>query len=121
MAISGDTRRLVIGRDRNIFKVLAGNSFTVPDTKTNAAVLSPLAVGSVSRTSGGEIVAEINDEPGFVQRDIGWKLEPGDVIAVSAIAANKATMTITSRDGILVATWVIETVTDAAGVIGFWN
>lgn len=116
-----DGRRIAIGRDRTAFKVLQGESFTVPDTKTNPAVLTPLAVATVSRTSGGEIVCEFSDAAGPAQRDIGYTLEPGDVVACSAVVANEVTVTVTSRNADLVATWKIAPVADIAGVIGFWN
>jgi hypothetical protein len=75
----------------NLFKVGRGETFTVPDTEAQASPsgissgLSPANIFDTRRLGvGGYIFAAFSDVAGPATEDFQWKINPGDVIAVSA-------------------------------------
>lgn len=113
------------GRDPlNLFKVLQGASFTVPDTVTTDSPTDNANFDSIRTVGGGQIIVGFSDEAvtnldnDFVKQ---LKLEPGDVVACSAVASNTITVTVTSKSGQVRAAGRIEGVTAVGGVIGFYG
>lgn len=96
---------ILIGADRNLFTVQAGGSFTVPSSVAASSPTSdyvPAAVaGSFQNrrpSVGGQLLLAVTDDTASSGNVAATALEieiyPGDVIALSAVAANKATLTI---------------------------
>lgn len=102
----------------NLFKVGRNESFTVPDTETQASPsgissgLSPATIFDSKRAGvGGYIFAAFSDAAGPTTEDFQLKVFPGDVIAVSN--ANPAVVT---QNGVTVFSIVNTAV---AGILGY--
>jgi hypothetical protein len=106
---------------QTLFKVNEGESYTVPDT---IAVQSPSGASSgISPTTtfnsqrgtvGGMIYQAVSDAAGPASDNFQCTVNPGDVIAVAAVASSACAVTI---NGVLVFT--IPSVTTHACVLGF--
>lgn len=118
------TKKTLINFDgQTLFKVMEAETYTVPDTIT---VASPTGTSSgvsgapfdTKRTAvGGFIYAAFDDVAGPGSLDFQWPIQPGDVIACSAVdGSNNVTVTI---NGVTVL--VIGGVTTDAGVLGYWG
>ena len=76
-------------------KIIAGNSFTVPEAYDTQ---SPSGSHGSQGVSGGVMYAAWTDDPGVEEGGVvPVMLQPGDIIAV-AIASNVMTVTINSRE-----------------------
>lgn len=118
------------GRDPlNLFAVKVSTSFTIPDAKTVLSAVDPAfggaLLGSVIPTSGGQLLVAMNDGAAgaasifdLTTQDV-CDLKPADIVALSAVAANVVTVTVTSVDG-TVRTFLITGVTTTATVCGYW-
>jgi hypothetical protein len=114
------------------FQLKNGESFTVPDVKsiTGMASLSTgLAAGvgdTKAATVGGSLVMAFNDGAGgeiaaASGRDMPCiAINPGDKIELSAVVANKSTVSITPLGGVKTDVWVIDGITTTGGVQGFY-
>lgn len=106
---------------QTLFKVQRNESFTVPDVKTSASPtgrssgVSPTDTFDAKRAVvGGAIFAGFSDAAGPSQPDdLHFKLQPGDIVAVSNAAPAVVTI-----NGEIVATIANTAV---AGVLGFWG
>lgn len=110
-----EQRRLLKNDGRQLVQVLQGGTFTVPDSVSVPATLNPLSQGTTKRTVGGHIYAGFHDQPGQPALDLGYELFPRDTVAISAVAAGKANLTI---NGQIVYTF---TTTDVCGVLIMWS
>lgn len=118
------------GRDPlTLFGVKVNSSFTIPDQKTQAsavdAAFGGASLGSVVPTVGGQLLAAMNDGAvgtacifDLTMHDI-CDLRPADVVAISTVSANIATLTVTSTDG-TVRTFLITGVTTTATALGYY-
>lgn len=91
------------GRDPvALVKVIQSGSFTVPRTKTITSPTSDYLVKSldtIRQTIGGQIFAAVNDAAGGELGATPFpniELQPGDVVACSAVASNVITVTVNS-------------------------
>lgn len=105
------------------FKILQGASFTIPDTvqlqsPTGGTVgISPTnTFNSMRPVMGGQIIAALNDQAVQTSPDFSYKLNVGDVIAVSAVASSAANVSV---NGVVV--YTITNVTTVALVFGFYG
>jgi len=118
------------GRDPlNLFAVKVSTSFTIPDSKQVASAVDTAFGGanlaSVVSTVGGQLLTATNDGAAgaasifdLTGQDV-CDLRPGDIVAVGAVAANVAILTVTSVDG-TVRTFNITGITTTAVVTGYW-
>lgn len=118
------------GRDPlTLFGVKVSSSFTVPDSKSVASAVDTAFGGanlaSVIPVVGGQLLVAMNDGAAgtactfdLTTQDV-CDLRPGDVVAMSAVAANIVTLTVTSVDG-TVRTFLITGVTTTATAIGYF-
>lgn len=94
---------------RTAAKVLQGGSYTVPDSVTVASPTSSLLASPAGNADtqravvGGQIVSGFSDAAGPAHPDtMVFQLQPGDVVACSAVASGKITVTVTQRSGAVV-------------------
>lgn len=118
------------GRDPlTLFGVKVSTSFTIPDSKTVAsavdAAFGGASLGSIVSTVGGQLLCAMNDGAAgtacifdITGQDV-CDLRPGDVVAMSAVAATIVTLTVTSVDG-TVRTFLITGVTTTATALGYF-
>lgn len=118
------------GRDPlNIFGVKVSSSFTVPDSKSVASAVDSAFGGanlaSVVPVVGGQLLIAMNDGAAgtacvfdLTMQEV-CDLRPGDVVAMSAVASNVVTLTVTSVDG-TVRTFLITGVTTTATAVGYY-
>lgn len=106
-----------------LFKLKQSESFTVPTSKSSpsptngSSGMSPATVFDARRESvGGFLYGAFSDAAGPTAITMNQRLQPGDVVAVSAVVANVATVSI---NGVAVGT--ITGVTTVAGVLGAWG
>lgn len=121
----GSRNNLTINLDgQTLFRVLNGSSFTVPES---ISVPSPVGISSGISPStlfdtrrytvGGMIYGVFTNQAGTNGYDFQYPVKPGDVIAVSAIASNAATVTI---NGVIVYR-IADTSITVAGLLGFFG
>lgn len=112
-----------------LFKVKVSGSFTIPESKQQASAVDSAFGGaqlaSVVPTVGGQLLCATNDGTDTVanvfdltMHDV-CDLRPGDVVAMSAVAANAATLSVTSIDG-TVRTFQITGITTTAVAVGYY-
>ncbi len=118
------------GRDSlTPFGVKVSGSFTIPTTKQVASAVDSSFGGgnlaSIINVVGGQLLLAMNDGASgtacvfdLTMQDV-CDLRPGDVVAMSAVAANIVTLTVTSVDG-TVRTFLITGVTTTATVTGYY-
>lgn len=111
------------------FVVKVSSSFTVPEKKTGT---SPTSYGSDTRNNttqdvvGGQLLLAANDGAAGtasvfdLTKEGVADLYPGDVVAIGAVAANVADLTVTSKDG-TVRTFKITGITTTATAVGFYG
>jgi len=111
------------------FGVKVSTSFTIPTTKQVASAVDSAFGGanlaSIINTVGGQLLLAMNDGAAgtacvfdLTMQDV-CDLRPGDVVAMSAVATNIVTLTVTSVDG-TVRTFLITGVTTTATVVGYF-
>lgn len=107
--------------NQNLFKVMQSESFTVPTTVSSpspagiSSGLSPATLFDARRpTVGGYIYAAISDAAGPTSLDFQAKINPGDLIAMSAAGAT----TTVSINGVVVFTFASTAV---AAVLGYYS
>ena len=106
---------------QTLFKVQRNETFTVPDTKSSpsptglSSGVSPVTTFDAKRaTVGGALYAAFDDVAGPTNAaDLHFRLQPGDIVAVSN--ASPAVVTINGE------TVASITNTAVAGVLGFWG
>lgn len=112
----------------NLFTVKQGTNFTVPTSKTKPSLVDAAFGGAKLASSvdvvGGQLLVAINDGAvGANTFDLTMQnvcdLSPGDVIAISAVSSNAATLTVTSPEG-SVRSFIITGITTVAAAIGYW-
>lgn len=106
------------------FTIKQGTSFTVPKTKTQTSPTGDAKLSSVVDVGGGQMLLGANDAATPATFDLTKEavcdLYPGDVVALSAVAANISTLTVTSVDG-TVRTFLITGVTTVAMACGYYG
>lgn len=115
---------IIIGSDRTLFQVNVSESFTIPDA---VSTLSPTAdyvpsgvAGSFSNKRpgvGGQLILAQKDGAGPSNLTaLEFELQPGDVVALSAVVSNVVTVSVNSE-----VKHRITSVTAAASVIGVYG
>lgn len=114
------------GRDPlTLFGVKVSSSFTIPRSKTVTSPTDDAKLSSIVDVVGGQLLAAMNDGAAGtactfdVTREAVCDLYPGDVVAMSAVVSNVATVTVTSVDG-TVRTFKITGVTTTATILGYY-
>lgn len=118
------------GRDPlTLFQLKQGTNFTVPSSKQVASAVGSDVGGanlaSVVPTVGGQMLCAMNDGAAGTATIFDLTntnitdLNPGDVIAVSAVASNAVTVTVTSVDG-TVRSYTFNGITTVAHICGFY-
>lgn len=114
---------------RPLFAINQGESFTVPDSISLTSPTSQYQPAGVAGTfndtrqgMGGQTLVAISDAagPNKVQ-EFECELNPGDVIAASAVASNTVTITRTSPGGTAQTILQITGVTTFACVVGLYG
>jgi len=107
--------------NQNLFKVMQSETFTIPDSVSApspagiSSGLSPATIFDGRRpTVGGYIYAAFSDAAGPAGQDFQWKVNPKDVVLMSAAGAT----TTVSVNGVVVFTWASTT---TAGVLGYYS
>jgi hypothetical protein len=106
-----------------LFKILQGATYTVGTTVTaasptnGASGVSPTTVFDARRQAvGGVIYAGFSDIAGPASPDdLHFKLNPGDVVACSAVVSSKITVTVNGES------IAIIPATAVGGVLGYWS
>lgn len=115
---------LINYNEQTMFKVPVSGSFTVPDTITMTSPTGDTKLDTKRAVVGGQLLAAYDDVAGTAVQGKGIvdqvKLNPGDVVACSAVASNVVTVTVTPKGGTAVTVFKITGVTAVAGVIGFY-
>ena len=109
---------------QTLFRVIQGGSFTVPET---VAAPSPIGLSSgISPNTlfdgrrgvaGGWIYGVFTNQASTGGYDFQYPVQPNDVIAVSAIASNAATVSV---NGVVVYR-IADVAITTAGILGFFG
>lgn len=117
---------LVLLGDRTLFTVNVSESFTIPDTISETSPTSqylnqPGTFDTKRPTVGGQLFLAIAGDVAGPNNTVELSAEvyPGDVIALSAVAGGKTTVTRTPRGGSAI-TLATITVTAVGAVIGWY-
>lgn len=108
-----------------LFGVKVSTSFTVPKSKTITSPTGDANLSSVVDVVGGQMLLAMNDAAAGtagvfdLTSENVCDLYPGDVVAMSAVVSNVATLTVTSADG-TVRTFRITGVTTTATASGYY-
>lgn len=86
-------------------KIMQGASLTIPDaidtdSPTQYSGISPVTLWNAKRNvAGGVILWGFSDAAGNAVFTFNEPLNPGDVVAMSAVISNVVTITVTDRNG----------------------
>jgi hypothetical protein len=101
---------------QSLFKVIQGESFTVPDTVTTDSPTDNANFDSLRAVAGGQLYGSFSDAAGpAADAHSEIALKAGDVVACSAVVANVITVTLNGETVLL-----ITGVTTSGGVTGLY-
>lgn len=117
--------RMINFDGQTLFRIIQGGTFTIPDTVSAPSPSGLASSGYAPTTSfdgrrnvaGGLIFCCFTNDTGNAVQEFELHINAADVIAVSAIASNAATVT---QNGNLVFTISGSAIT-VAGVLGFYG
>jgi hypothetical protein len=115
---------IIFGADRPLFAINQGESFTVPQGISVTSPTSQYQPAGVAGTfndtrptAGGQTLLAISDAAGPNKvTELELELQPGDVIALGAVAGGASNLTI---NGVVV--YTITGVTTFAAVVGLYG